>query len=144
MLVILGILAGASYPLMRNSVWRERETELRDGLREMRQAIDAYKRYHDLSGGQAIPIQWRTVSGYPKSLEILVEGFTPTNVVGTDGAKVRFLRRIPEDPMTESKEWGLRGSADPPDSGQWSGEDVFDVYTKSERTALNGSRYRDW
>ena len=143
-LVILGILAGASYPLMRNSVRRERELALRESLREMRQAIDAYKRYHDLSGGQAIPIQWRTTSGYPKTLEILVEGFTPTNVVGTDGAKVRFLRRIPPDPMTESEDWGLRGSADSPTSTSWSGEDVFDVYTRSDGTALNGSNYRDW
>ena len=143
-LVILGILAGASYPLMRNSVRRERELSLRESLREMRQAIDAYKRYHDLSGGQAIPIQWRTASGYPKSLEILVEGFTPTNVVGTEGTKVRFMRRIPVDPMTDSTDWGMRGSGDPPTSTSWSGEDVFDVYTKADGTALNGSNFRDW
>ena len=67
-LVVLAVLAGAAYPLMRNSVRREREVELRESLREIRQAIDAYKRYHDQTGGQAIPIQWRTVSGYPKIL----------------------------------------------------------------------------
>jgi general secretion pathway protein G len=143
-LVILAVLAGAAYPLMRNSVRREREVELRESLREIRQAIDAYKRYHDQTGGQAIPIQWRTVSGYPKTLDILVDGFTPTNVVGTEGSKVRFLRRIPKDPMTENGEWGLRGSADAPNSANWSGEDVFDVFTKSDRIAMNGSYYRDW
>jgi general secretion pathway protein G len=143
-LVILAVLASASYPLLRNSVKREHEVELREGLREMRQAIDAYKRYNDQTGGQAIPIQWRTKSGYPKSLQILVEGFIPANVVGVEGNKVRFLRRLPEDPMTGGTDWGLRGSDDEPDASTWSGEDVFDVYTKSDGVALNGSHYKDW
>lgn len=143
-LVILAVLAGASYPLLRNAVQREREIELRESLRELRQAIDAYKRFSDISGGSAIPIQFRTKSGYPKELKILADGFVPANIVGTEGAKVRFLRRVPDDPMTESDEWGLRGSTDDPNSGSWSGEDIFDVYSKSDGTALNGSKYRDW
>ena len=143
-LVILALLSSAAYPLVRNTVKRQRETELRDALREIRQALDAYKRYNDLSGGQAIPIQWRTESGYPKSLDILVDGFTPTNVIAVEGTKVRFMRRIPIDPMTDSKEWGMRGYDDKPDSTSWSGEDVFDVYTKSDETALNGTKYKNW
>ena len=143
-LIILAVLATAAYPLLRNGVQRQREIELRESLRQLRQAIDAYKRYNDQSGGQAIPIQWRTESGYPKNLEILVDGFTPTNVVSTEGTKIRFLRRLPVDPMTDSKEWGLRGYDDKPDASSWNGEDVFDVYTKSDRTALNGTKYKSW
>jgi general secretion pathway protein G len=143
-LTIMAILAGASYPLLRNAVKRQREIELRESLREIRQAIDAYKRLNDQTGGQAIPIQWRTKTGYPKELKILVDGFVPANVVGTEGARVRFLRRLPRDPMTESDDWGLRGSDDPPDATTWNGEDVFDVYTKSDGVALNGTEYKTW
>jgi general secretion pathway protein G len=143
-LVILAILATGTYPLLRNSVKREREVQLRESLRQIRKAIDDYKRFSDLTGGQAIPIQWRTKSGYPKEIKILVEGFTPANVVGTEGTKVRFLRRMPVDPMTESDEWGMRASDDEPDSTSWSGEDVFDVYTKSDGEALDGTKYKDW
>ena len=107
-------------------------------------SVDDYKRYNDLTGGQAIPIEWRTKSGYPKSLEILVEGFIPANVIGTDGTKVRFLRRLPRDPMTDSTEWGIRATDDEPDANTWSGEDVFDVYTKSDGTAFDGTKYRNW
>lgn len=143
-LTIMAVLAGASYPLLRNAVKRQREVELRESLRELRQAIDAYKRLNDQTGGQAIPIQWRTKTGYPKELKILVEGFIPANVVGTEGARVRFLRHMPRDPMTDSEDWGLRGSDDPPDSTSWNGEDIFDVYTKADGVALNGTEYRTW
>jgi general secretion pathway protein G len=143
-LTILAVLTSAAYPLLRNGVKRQRELELRDGLREIRQAIDAYKRYNELSNGQSIPIQWRTESGYPKTLEVLVDGFTPANVVAAEGTKVRFLRRLPIDPMTDSTEWGKRGYGDDPKSTSWSGEDVWDVYTKSDETALNGTDYKDW
>jgi general secretion pathway protein G len=143
-LIILAILSSAAYPLLRNSVKRQREMDLRDALREIRQAIDAYKRFNDLSGGQAIPIQMRTESGYPKTLEVLVEGFTPANVVAAEGTKVRFLRRLPIDPMTDSNEWGKRGYGDDPNSTSWSGVDVWDVYTKSDGVALNGTKYKDW
>jgi general secretion pathway protein G len=143
-LTIMAILAAATYPLLRNEVKRQRETDLREGLRSMRKAIDDYKRYNDLTGGQAIPIEERTKSGYPKTLKILVDGFIPANTVGTEGTKVRFLRRMPIDPMTGSDDWGLRGSDDEPDANTWNGEDVFDVYTKSTETALDGTKYRKW
>jgi general secretion pathway protein G len=130
--------------MVKNSVKRERETELRLGLREIRQAIDRYKRYHELSNGATIPIEWKTPTGYPKDLEVLVEGFIPANVVGTSAARVRFLRRLPVDPMTGDTEWGLKSYKDEPDSDSWGGEDVWDVYSRSDGTALNGTKYRNW
>lgn len=142
---ILSILTAASIPLVRNTVRRERETELRLALRQLRQALDAYKIYHDRTGnGAAIPIQWKTTSGYPKDLEILVEGFVPANTIGASGNKIRFLRRLPIDPMTGKAEWGMRSYKDDPDSDSWGGEDVFDVYSLSDGTALNGTKYKDW
>lgn len=143
-LTIMAILAAGTYPLLRNSVRREREVELRESLRSIRKAIDDYKKFNDQSGGQAIPIEDRTKSGYPKTLKILADGFIPANVVGTEGNKVRFLRRLPLDPMTGTDDWGLRGTSDDADSSSWSGEDIFDVRTKSDGTALDGTRYRDW
>ena len=143
-ITILSVLTAAAIPMVRNTVRRDREAELRRVLRQLRQACDAYHLYHLQSNGMAIPIEWRTQSGWPKNLEILADGFIPANVVGTSGAKVRFLRRIPDDPMTGTKDWGLRAYKDEPDSSSWGGEDVFDVYTRSDRTALNGTKYRDW
>jgi general secretion pathway protein G len=143
-IAILSILTAAAVPMVRNSVKREREAELRLALRELRQAIDAYKKFHDMTNGTAIPIELKTESGYPKNLEVLVEGFTPANVVGTSGNRKRFLRRIPIDPMTGRADWGLRSYTDSPDSTSWGGEDVFDVYSKSDGVALNGTRYKDW
>ncbi len=143
-ITILSVLTAAAIPMVRNSVRRERESDLRLALRQIRQAIDRYKQYNDQTGGAAIPIEWKTPTGYPKELKILVDGFTPANVVGTEGAKVRFLRRIPIDPMTGNHEWGLRSYKDAPDSTSWGGEDVFDVYCKSNDTALNGTKYKDW
>jgi general secretion pathway protein G len=141
---ILSILTAAAIPMVRNSVRRNRESELRLALRQIRQAIDNYKEYNQKTGGAAIPIQWRTPSGYPKNLEILVEGFIPATVVGTTGNRVRFLRRLPEDPMTGDKEWGMRSFKDDADSTSWGGEDVYDVYSLSYGEALNGTRYSDW
>jgi general secretion pathway protein G len=141
---ILSVLTAAAIPMVKNSVKRERETELRLGLREIRQAIDRYKRYHELSNGATIPIEWKTPTGYPKDLEVLVEGFIPANVVGTSAARVRFLRRLPVDPMTGDTEWGLKSYKDEPDSDSWGGEDVWDVYSRSDGTALNGTKYRNW
>lgn len=143
-IAILSVMTAAAVPLVRNTVKREREIELRLALRQLRQALDAYKRYHEMSGGTAIPLEWKTQSGYPKELEVLVEGFIPANVVGTSGAKVKFLRRIPIDPMTGTTEWGLRSYKDDPGSTSWGGEDIFDVYTTSDGTALNGTKYVDW
>ena len=141
---ILAVLTAAAIPMVRNSVKRERESELRLALRQLRQAIDAYKLFHDRTNGTAIPIEWKTQSGYPKNLEILVEGFIPANQVGTSGNRVRFLRRLPIDPMTGDTEWGMRSYKDESDATSWGGEDVFDVYSKSSGEALNGTRYGDW
>jgi general secretion pathway protein G len=143
-IMILSVLTAAAVPMVRNSVKREREIELRLALRQLRQAIDRYKEFSDKTNGAGIPIEWKTQSGYPKELKILVEGFIPANVVGTSGNKVRFLRRMPIDPMTGKDEWGLRSYKDRPDATSWGGEDVFDVYTKSDGTALDGKRYKDW
>jgi general secretion pathway protein G len=143
-LIILSVLTAAAIPMVRNTVKRERESDLRLALRQIRQAIDRYKLYHDQSNGTAIPIEWKTQSGYPKELKLLVDGFTPANVVGTSEARVRFLRRLPIDPMTGDTEWGLRSYKDKPDSTSWGGDDVFDVYSKSDAEALNGTKYKDW
>jgi general secretion pathway protein G len=143
-IIILSVLTTAAIPMVRNSVKRERETELRIALREIRRAIDEYKKYHDRSGGQGIPIQSRTKTGYPESLEILVEGFIPPNVGGASGNRIRFLRRLPVDPMTGDTEWGMRSYKDKPDSTTWGGEDVYDVFTRSDGTALNDTKYKEW
>jgi general secretion pathway protein G len=143
-ITILSVLTAAAVPMVRNSVKREREAELRIALRELRRAIDNYKRFSEEFPG-AIPIEWKTPSGYPKELKLLVDGFIPANVVGTTGSKKRFLRRLPIDPMTGEKEWGLRAYKDDPNSTSWGGEDVFDVYSKSDGVPLNGvGTYRDW
>ena len=143
-ITILSILTAASIPMVRNSVKREREIDLRIALRQIRQAIDAYKRYNDTTGGSAIPIELKTPSGYPKTLEVLSEGFVPSNVAGTSGNRIRFLRKIPVDPMTGNNEWGKRSNADDPDSPTWGGQDVFDVFSLSDGVALDGTRYKDW
>jgi general secretion pathway protein G len=143
-ITVLSVLTAAAIPMVRNTVKRERESELRTALRQVRQAIDRYKLFNDQSNGAAIPIEWKTQSGYPKELKVLVEGFTPANIVGTSENRVRWLRRLPIDPMTGNNEWGLRSYKDKPDATSWGGDDVFDVYTKSDGQALNGSKYRDW
>ncbi len=143
-ITILSVLTAAAIPMVRNSVRRERESELRLALRQLRQAIDEYKRYNDRTQGTTIPIEWKTQSGYPKELEILVEGFIPANVVGTSGARIKFLRRMPVDPLTGTTDWGKRSYKDEPDATSWGGEDVFDVFTTSDATALNGTKYKDW
>src|SRR5215467_6741513 len=143
-IMILSVLTTAAVPMVRNSVKRERESELRLALRQLRKAVDDYKRFNDMSGGAAIPIELRTPSGYPKELKTLVEGFIPANVVGTSQNKIRFLRKIPVDPMTGNAEWGLRSYKDKPDSTEWGGEDIYDVFSKSTDKALNGTQYKDW
>ena len=143
-ITILSVLTAAAIPMVRNSVKRQREEDLRVALRQLRQAIDRYKEYNDRTQGGAIPLEWKTQSGYPKELKILVDGFIPANVVGTSGAKVRFLRRLPEDPITGNTDWGMRSYKDDPDSTSWGGDDVFDVFSKSDGAALNGTKYKDW
>ena len=143
-LLILSILTAAAIPMLRNSVRRQREVELRISLRQIRQAIDAYKRYSDMTAGAAIPVQLRTQTGYPKNLEILTEGFTPTNTIGTSGNKIRFLRRIPIDPMTGEANWLIRSYKDDPDSFSSNPDDAYDIRSASEAMAMNGTYYKDW
>jgi general secretion pathway protein G len=131
---IVAILMAAAVPIMRVQVKREKERELRHALWEMRDAIDRYKDAADRGA-----FQTKVGSeGYPPDLETLVEG------VDVQGKKVRFLRRIPEDPMTNSTEWNLRSMQDEPTSTSWGGQNVFDVSTKSEGTALDGTKYNEW
>ena len=131
---ILVILTGMALPLARVTIKREREHELRRDLWEMRDAIDRFK---DAADRGAFQTKVGT-EGYPPDLETLVNG------LDVGGKKVRFLRRIPVDPMTGTNEWGLRSMADDPASDSWGGQNVFDVYTKSQATALDGTPYKDW
>jgi general secretion pathway protein G len=138
---LLLILASAAMPLAKVTMQRQREAELRRNLREMRTAIDKYKDAVD--SGQIGSTDVRAGSeGYPPDLETLVEG---VSVAGdASGRKLKFLRRIPIDPMTNSIEWGKRSYQDRPDSTSFGGQNVYDVYSKSEGTALDGTKYKDW
>ncbi len=138
---ILLILASAIMPLARVTVQRQREVELRRYLREMRVAIDKFKDAADAGVIGAFDLK-AGAEGYPPDLETLVEGVSKVN--DQSGTKLKFLRKIPIDPMTHSAEWGLRSYQDKPDASAWGGQNVFDVYTKSTGTALDGTKYRDW
>jgi general secretion pathway protein G len=135
---ILLILTTMSVPLARSKVRSERERELRRVLIEMRHAIDKYKDYADqgLLGPQKLGAE-----GYPESLEVLVDG---VKLSGQVDKKVRFLRHIPKDPMTNSTDWGKRSMQDDPQSTAWGGQNVFDVYTKSTEKAGDGTSYSEW
>jgi general secretion pathway protein G len=131
---ILVILTGLAIPLARVTIKRERERELRAALWEMRDAIDRYKDAADRGA-----FQTKVGSeGYPPDLDTLVKG------VDVGGKKLRFLRKIPTDPMTNGTEWGMRAMKDDVDSDSWGGDNVFDVYTKSQGEALDGTKYKDW
>jgi general secretion pathway protein G len=132
---ILLILAGAAEPMIRVTIVRSRESELRRSLREIRNAIDKYK---DMADTMAIRVEL-TSNGYPPDLDTLVTGVT---VAGNK--HVRFLRRIPVDPMTGKREWGMRSVQDDPDSTSWGGGNVFDVFSTSQGTALDGTKYSEW
>jgi general secretion pathway protein G len=135
------VLAGAVMPLARITVQREREIELHRALREIRTAIDKYKDASDQGKVGGTDNQLGS-EGYPPDLKTLVEGVA--TVGDASGRKLKFLRRIPMDPMTRSTDWGLRAYQDEPDAKSWGGKNVFDVYTKSEGTGLDGTHYRDW
>jgi len=138
---IILILASAIMPLAKVTVTRQREAELRRTLRELRTAIDRYKDAADV--GAISPLELEPGNeGYPPDLETLVEGVPAAGDV-TD-RKLRFLRRIPVDPMTHSVDWGLRSYQDDPDATRWGGQNVFDVYTTYSGTALDGTNYTDW
>jgi general secretion pathway protein G len=134
---VILILTAAIVPITRLGVQRQREMELREDLRVMRSAIDDFKR---LSDQGLIPIEIDT-EGYPKSLEVLVKG---VDLVGQVSKKKRFLRKIPIDPMTGKAEWGLRSYQDEPNSTSWGGQNVYDVYSLSDGTALDKTKYKDW
>jgi general secretion pathway protein G len=134
---ILIILASAALPTARYTVKRQQERELRLALREIRTAIDRYK---DMADRNLIQVELGT-EGYPPDLDTLIRGVT---LAGAPDRRVRFLRRIPVDPMTGYPDWGLRAVQDPPDSRSWGGRNVFDVYSRSFGTALDGTRYQDW
>jgi len=131
---ILVILTSLAIPMARIGIKRERERELRHDLWEMRDAIDRYK---DAADRGAFQIKLGS-EGYPPDLETLVKG------IDSGGKKVRFLRRIPIDPMTGNTEWGTRSMQDDPDSDSSSGDNVFDVYTKSTGVGLDGTEYKSW
>jgi general secretion pathway protein G len=131
---ILSILATAAVPLVRFQVKREKERELRYDLWSMRDAIDKYKDAADRGAFQTkVDSQ-----NYPPDLDTLVNG------VDVQGKKVKFLRKIPIDPMTGNTEWGERSMQDDPDSDSWGGQSVFDVYSKSDGTGLDGTKYATW
>lgn len=133
-IAIIGLLAGAAVPIVRVRAKRDKEIELRRDLWDMRDAIDRYK---DAADRGAFQTKVDSL-GYPPDLQTLVDG------VDVQGKKLRFLRRIPVDPMTGSTEWGMRSNQDDPDSTSWGGQNVFDVFTKSEGTGLNGTKYNTW
>jgi general secretion pathway protein G len=132
---ILSILTLLALPLARVTVQRQKEKQLRRALWQMRDAIDQYKDQAD-RGAFQIKVDSQ---GYPPDLDTLVKG-----VETQAGKKIRFLRSIPIDPMTHSRDWGLRSVQDDADSDSWGGQDVFDVYTKSEGKGLDGTKYKDW
>jgi general secretion pathway protein G len=132
---IMAILTMMAVPLARVTIQREKERRLRHAVWEMRDAIDRYKEAADRGQFQIKADSY----GYPPDLDTLVKG-----VEGQALKKMRFLRAIPVDPMTNSKDWGLRSMQDDPDSDSWGGQNVFDVYTKSEGTGMDGTKYKDW
>ncbi|MGC1370756.1 MAG: type II secretion system protein [Candidatus Sulfotelmatobacter sp.] len=131
---ILVVLSTMAVPLARLTIQRERERQLRIALWQMRDAIDRYK---DAADRQLFQIKVDS-QGYPPDLDTLVKG------VDVQGKKLKFLRKIPIDPMTNSTDWGLRSMQDDADSDSWGEQNVFDVYTKSTGTALDGTKYKDW
>ena len=136
-LTIMLVLTAVALPLARVQIQRRREAELRRDLRDLRQAIDRYKDFADRG---MIPTNADSF-GYPPDLETLVK---VVPVKGAATAKYKFMRRIPVDPFTGEANWGLRAMQDDPDSKSWSGGNVFDVYSKSYGTALDGTRYETW
>jgi general secretion pathway protein G len=134
---VMVILAGVTMPVAKYTSRRLKEMELRQALRDMRSAVDEYKRYSDMG---LIPVDLGT-DGYPAKLDVLVDG---VEIAGQVDKKLKLLRRLPLDPMTGEKEWGLRSYQDEPDASSWGGENVYDVYSQSRGVGLNGVPYREW
>ena len=131
------ILTAMIVPITRFQITRQKENELKAALRTMREAIDEYKRMSD-SGLIQVALD---TEGYPKTLESLVKG---VDVVGQIKKKKRFMRKIPVDPMTGKDEWGFRSYQDDPDSRSWGRQNVYDVYSLSDGTGLDKTKYKDW
>jgi len=138
---ILMILASTVLPMAQVTSQRQREAELRRSLREMRTAIDKFKDSVDQGLIPTTELEPGS-EGYPPDLDALVEGVAAAN--DATGRKLKFLRRVPIDPMTNGTEWGKRAYQDGPESTSWGGKNVFDVYTTSPGTGLDGTKYRDW
>jgi general secretion pathway protein G len=138
---IVLILASAIMPLAKVTATRQRESDLRRALREMRLAIDKYKDAADL--GNISPLDIKVGSeNYPPDLQTLVDGVTAAN--DPTMRKLKFLRHVPIDPMTRGREWGLRSYQDRPDATRWGGQNVYDVHTTFDGKALDGTRYIEW
>jgi general secretion pathway protein G len=135
---ILTLLSAMAVPLARYKVQREKERDLLYALREMRTAIDKFK--DDMDAGKIGPAKLDS-DNYPEKLEQLVEGVKATGAVDK---KIKYLRRIPKDPMTNSRDWGFRSTRDDPDSKAWGGQNIFNVYTKSMDKARDGTPYSEW
>ncbi len=144
-LAILSVLVGMAVPLLRHSVKRQREEELRLGLQKLRSAIDAFHRAAN-SGAIALELESECADQknnfWPKRLECLTKGMPVRGSI--NGDKLVFLRTVPYDPMTKSDEWGFRSSFQKPEEDSWDGEHIYDVYTKSQEKALNETNYKDW
>jgi general secretion pathway protein G len=137
--LIISVLTAVAIPMVETSIKREREVEFRRSLRVIRSAIDEYKIFVVENNIKLDDDRY----GYPETLEELVEGIEYKDKKNKEKLK-KFLRKIPIDPMTNSTEWGLRSYQDEPDSTSWGEENVYDVYTKSERKALDGTYYKEW
>ena len=138
---VMLILASAALPIVRISVRRQNERDLKYALKEIRIAIDKFKDAADRQQIAQSELQYGS-EGYPASLEVLIEGVAMAN--DATGRKLKFLRRIPIDPILGRAEWGMRSQQDAPDSKAWGGQNVYDVYSKAEGTALDGTKYREW
>jgi general secretion pathway protein G len=135
---ILSLLSTMALPLARYKIRRDHERELRAALEEIRKAVDKYK---DLADAQKLGMQKLDSDNYPENLEQLVDG---VKLAGEVDKKIRFLRRIPKDPMTNSYDWGKRSTRDDPKSQSWGGQNIFDVYTKSREKSRDGTPYAEW
>lgn len=135
---IMSILTAMAIPMASYKVRREKERELRYALREMRTAIDKYK---DLADANKLGTLKLGTDGYPENLDMLVEG---VKEAGQVDKKIRFLRRIPKDPFTNSTDWGFRSTQDDPKSTAWGGQNVFDVFSKTQEKARDGTPYSEW
>lgn len=138
---VMMILASAALPIARVSMKRQREAELKRSLREVRTAIDTFKEWADRGAIASTELSLGN-ENYPSSLDILVDGVTLAN--DASGRKKKFLRRVPIDPFTGSTDWGKRAYQDAPDTKVWGGGNIYDIYTKFDGKALDGSKYRDW